>query len=63
MTMFCDFVREGMDSPPYEEVTDIAALKQIVEEKLEEYNTEVQPHSFFSFCDKPSFFFSLVWWR
>eukprot|EP00741_Cyanophora_paradoxa_P024938 tig00000056_g24072.t1 len=40
LSMFGDFMREGMEVPPFEELTDVEALKRFCEEKLEDFNVE-----------------------
>ena len=40
LTMFCDFLRPGMDPAPYEEVINESQLKSYIEERMEEYNYE-----------------------
>ena len=37
---FVNFLRPGMDPPPYEPATDIPALKTFLTEKLEDYGME-----------------------
>lgn len=37
---FVNFLRPGMDPPPYEPATDISALKTFLTEKLEDYGME-----------------------
>ena len=40
MTPFGDFMREGMENPPYEEITDEPAMIKFLQGKMEEYNME-----------------------
>eukprot|EP01028_Stygiella_incarcerata_P006524 TRINITY_DN2668_c0_g1_i2.p1 TRINITY_DN2668_c0_g1~~TRINITY_DN2668_c0_g1_i2.p1 ORF type:complete len:4588 (-),score=1267.00 TRINITY_DN2668_c0_g1_i2:3353-17116(-) len=39
--LFCDFLREGFDPPPYEEVSSAKELRDFLEEKLFCYNDEI----------------------